>query len=199
MITQLTAGIPLAVSSLLFIAGAYLFIQSKKNKIKYGIDIGEFISSQYMLADVPFGASITKKLLLRRLGMDDFASLGEMPNWLAMFLKGDIKEIADAKQELDKKTDAELIDETKKYYDLCQKIAERSIVRWAEYVKEWQSVDPEYTGRLGRETLDFIFNAQMAPVSKYIKKKMAYSVLLALQKANAERPTSSEKNTTRDS
>lgn len=196
MTVTLAEGLVLSASLLLFIAGACLFLKSRQNKIKSGIDVGEFISSQYMIAPVPFGAGKTKNLLLRRISMEDFAAMGDIPNWITIFMKGDVKDISETKKNIEEKSDEELLSDTKKYYELCQRIAERSIVRWKEYVEKWKSIDPEYTGTLPKEALDFIFSAQTAPLSKYIKKKMAYSVLLALQKEGAARQIISEKPTT---
>lgn len=192
MMKQLAAYIPLAASLLFFILGACLaFFARKKNSVNKGIDVGEFISAQYMLADVPFGAGITKKMLMRRINLSDFAEIANVPNWLAIYMKGDISEIEKTKAELEKKTDAELVSDTKQFYDMCQSLAERSFVRWNEYVAEWKRVDPEYTGKLDKATLDFVFQALSNPLAKHIKKKLSYNVLLSLQKAMESRQNTS--------
>lgn len=192
MMTQLVAGAMLAAGSLSCITGACLLLKYKQKKL--GIDVGEFISAQYMLGDVPFGDGITKKMLMRRLDMRDVADMGDIPNWLCIFLKGDAKDIEQAKKDVEKKSDEELMLETKKYYDMCQRMAERTFVRWKEYVEEWKRVDPEYTGTLPQVTLDYVFRVQMEPSKNLIKKKICYQILQSLAKTSAAHQTTSLKN-----
>jgi len=199
MITQLVAGLVLAASLLFFITGACLFLKSKKNKVQSGVDVGEFISAQYMYDDVPFSAGISKKMLMRRLDMRDLASLGDVPNWLMMMLNGDVKDIEEAKKALEKKTEKELFEETKKYYDMLQEMAERTFVRWPEYVSEWKKVDPEYTGKFRKETLDYVFAKQMEPAKKIIKKKVCYQILQSLAKGAVSHQTTSQASEKKDS
>jgi|SRR5574344_1278912 hypothetical protein len=166
------------VSLAVLSAGLIMFGVSFK-RIKTGIGYKEFISSQYFYDKIDFGYGKNKKILLRRLQMSDIMAIGEMPNWIQMMMfKEDKNEDIKKLQEEDaKKTDKERIEDTKKYYDFLQKVAERAIVQWGLYCTEWKKVDPDFIGRLPDITLQSIFNTLLNNTRVIVKKKSSYKDL----------------------
>jgi len=176
--------IMLMASLALMVAGLASFVFGIINKKRYsGIGYKEFISSQYMVCRVPFSSKVSKRLILRRMEIADICEMGDIPNWLSILLAKGVTDKAAADKamgELSAKSDDQLLKDSTDFYNVIQKLAERSIVGYSKYVEEWRKVDPEYTGRLPRITLDKIFEVQTGSLSKYIKKKNTYSVLRSL-------------------
>lgn len=184
------------IASLVFFITGLAFFNKRKE-----ISAPEFISQNYLLTKIHFSPKVMKKLLLRRLSMSDIVEIDGVPNWITALLieKNPEKLKEKAKQsnkKLGKKTDAEMVKETKDYFNFLQKVAERTIVKWDIYVKEWQKVDPEYTGRLPDITLQEIFDKQINPTKNIVKKKSSYNALrwLQMQATNPHRTTLQKKN-----
>jgi hypothetical protein len=164
-----------------FAAGLASAIFSAVMKSKYkGIGAKEFISSQYMLVKVPFGGTVSKKLLVRRMDIKDLLETSDMPNWISIMLSGSEDEKSKMIEAQAGKTETELLEETKKLYATLQSMAERVIVGYQQFKAEWMKVDPDYDGKLRRETLDFLLQLELSQPAKYIKKKISYSVLRLL-------------------
>jgi len=177
----------------LFLAGLVFFVKSILNKNKYtGIGYKEFISTRYFVEDVPLGGGVKKKLLLRELDIKDICEISDMPNWFVMLESRGPDAVNKAKRELEEKSEEELLDQTKKFYTMMQKVGERAIVKWSFFVEEWKKVDPEYTGKFDKETLDWMFERYTNKAANIIKKKNSYAVLQSLAKivAKAQATTS---------
>ena len=172
------------VSLAVLSAGLIMFGVSFR-RIKTGIGYKEFISSQYFYDKIDFGYGKTKKILLRRLQMSDIVSIGEMPNWIQMmmFKEDKSEEVKKLQEEDSKKTEQERVEDTKKYYDFLQKVAERAIVQWNLYSTEWKKVDPDFLGRLPDITLQNIFNTLLNNTRVIVKKKSSYKDLQLLAKS----------------
>lgn len=176
--------ISLIIASLAFFLVGLAFFITSIIKNKTGISAKEFISAQYLMVKIPFSSFKKKTLLLRRLSIPDVVEIGSIPNWLQVMLLAEKPEEESKKsiEILNQKSEIELLQETKEYFDLLQKVAEKSIVKYEHYVKQWQEIDPSYTGRLPDITLQAIFNEIMNPSKNAIKKKTSYNVLRLLEK-----------------
>jgi hypothetical protein len=165
-----------------FTAGLVFFMLSKRRS--NGIDSKSFISGMYMLSNIPIGNGVYRKLLLRRLQIADIVAIGGIPNWIQIImLSSDIKTgVESATKTMASKKPEEQVKETIEYYAFLQKVAERCIVKWDEFVSEWKAVDSEFTGKLPDITLQYIFNLQLNQSRDVIKKKTSYKELLSLQK-----------------
>lgn len=169
-----------------FTAGLVFFMLSKRRS--NGIDSKSFISGMYMLSNIPIGNGVYRKLLLRRLQIADIVAIGGIPNWIQIImLSSDIKTgVESATKTMASKKPEEQVKETIEYYAFLQKVAERCIVKWDEFVSEWKAVDSEFTGKLPDITLQYIFNLQLSQSRDVIKKKISYKELLSLQKSSGK-------------
>lgn len=186
------------VSLAVFTAGLIMFGVSFK-RIKTGIGYKEFISSQYFYDKIDFGYGKKQKMLLRRLQISDILAIGDMPNWIQMMIYKDddtkTEEVKKLQEEESKKTNEEKIADTKKYYDFLQKVAERAIVQWSLYEKEWRAVDPDFTGKLTDITLQYVFNTLLENTRVIVKKKSSYKDLQLLAKSLAKLQANTLKTT----
>lgn len=155
-----------------FTAGLVFFMLSKRRS--NGIDSKSFISGMYMLSNIPIGNGVYRKLLLRRLQIADIVAIGGIPNWIQIImLSSDIKTgVESATKTMASKKPEEQVKETIEYYAFLQKVAERCIVKWDEFVSEWKAVDSEFTGKLPDITLQYIFNLQLNQSRDVIKKRL---------------------------
>lgn len=178
-----------------FTAGLVFFMLSKRRS--NGIDSKSFISGMYMLSNIPIGNGVSRKLLLRRLQISDIVAIGGIPNWIQIImLSSDIKSGVDsATKTMTGKKPEEQVKETLEYYEFLQKVAERCIVKWDEFVSEWKAVDSEFTGKLPDITLQYIFNLQLSQSRDVIKKKISYKELLSLQKSSGKNRQATSKMT----
>lgn len=171
------------VSLAIFLAGLIFFIYSFK-RVKTGIGYKDFISSRYMYCKINTGYGIKRNMILRKLSIADIIEIGDVPNWInTIFIEKDIdKLLADTKKTLEKKSEEELLKQTTQYYNFLQKVAEKSIVRWDEFINEWRKVDPQFNPRLDDSTLQEIFSKQIESVRGIVKKKNFYNELRLLGK-----------------
>lgn len=172
------------IAGLAFIlAGLVFFIKSFIDKNKYtGIGYKEFISTRYFVDNVPIGNGVKKKLLLRVLDIKDICEISDMPNWFLMIEARTPEAVFKAKEMLKNRTEEELLTQTKKFYEMMQRLAERAIVKWSFFVEEWKKVDSEYNGKFDKETLDWMFERYTNKAANVIKKKNSYAVLQSLAK-----------------